>query len=145
MNQTNLKISPTIQKNRAIIAGLQEFLTTGIPEAAKFVPQITHHFAPGLYAREMWLPAGALIVGKIHKHEHLTHLSYGKCEVATDEQIVLLEGPLTFKSHVGVKRVILAHSDLLWTTFHHTQETDIEAIERELVTESYDALIGVQS
>lgn len=127
-----------VQNNRRVIFQLQDFLTNDIPDAAKFVPEIKHHFAPGMYAREMFMPKGALIVGKIHKHEHLTTLAYGKCEVATDQQIVVLEGPLTFSSPVGVKRVIYAHTDLLWTTYHATHETDLAAIEKELIAETYD-------
>jgi ABC-type hemin transport system ATPase subunit len=31
---------------------------------------LKHHFADGIYAREMHIPKGHVIVGKIHRHEN---------------------------------------------------------------------------
>lgn len=127
-----------IDHNRKIIFQLQDFLVNEVPEAAKVNPPVKHYFAKGVYAREMLIPAGTLIIGKIHKHEHLNIISFGRCEVATDQKIELIDGPYTFTSPVGVKRVVLAHTDTLWTTIHVTNETDLEKIEKETIAESYD-------
>ena len=35
---------------------------------------VTHHFSKDLYARELFIPAGTLLVGKIHKHERQYYL-----------------------------------------------------------------------
>jgi hypothetical protein len=34
---------------------------------------VRHYFAPGLYAREMTIPAGVTLTGAVHKTEHLEH------------------------------------------------------------------------
>ena len=129
-----------VQNNRSIILRLQDFLQNEMPDSVKINPPVKHYFAKGVYAREMLIPKGTLIVGKIHKHDHLNIISYGRCEVATDEKIQMLEGPLTFTSPVGVKRVVLAHEDTLWTTIHVTSETDLDASEKETIAESYDEI-----
>lgn len=121
------------------IMALQEEMMSW-PEEMKYIPPVNHHFAPGLYAREMMIPKGTLIVGKIHKHAHLNHISYGKICVSTFEGVVCLEGPLTMVSPVGVKRVVYALEDTLWTTFHVTEETDLEKIEHYVIAKEYSEI-----
>ncbi len=114
------------------------------PEEMKCIPPVKHHFAPGLYAREMFIPAGTLIVGKIHKHAHLNHITYGDICVSTFEGIVRLQGPLTMVSPIGVKRVVYAVTDTLWTTFHVTEETDLEKIEEYVIAEDYSEIASIE-
>src|SRR5689334_15204844 len=45
---------------------------------------LQHVFAPGAYARTIFIPAGTVIVGKIHKHQHLNILSQGVVTVVTE-------------------------------------------------------------
>ncbi len=114
------------------------------PEEMKCMPPVKHYFAPGLYAREMFIPAGRLIVGKIHKHAHLNHISFGDICVSTYEGIVRLQGPLTMVSSVGVKRVVCAVTDTLWTTFHVTEETDLEKIEDYVIAKDYSEITSIE-
>jgi hypothetical protein len=92
-----------------------------------------HHFAAGLYARELRIPAGTLLTGKVHKTEHLNILSAGTITVWTEEGMRTLSAPFTLVSQPGTKRVGYAHSDCVWTTVHATDETDLERLEAELV------------
>ena len=102
--------------------------------------KITHHFAPGVYAREMFMPAGCLITGKIHKTEHLNMLSQGKVSVSNKGESIIMEAPHTFVSPVGTKRAIYAHEDSTWTTIHVTDLTDPDQIEKEVIAENYQEL-----
>jgi hypothetical protein len=106
------------------------------------MPQIDcplqHHYAPGLYAREILLPKGSLVVGKIHKHAHINTISRGHVTVYTEFGESDLIGPTTFTSKVGTKRVVLAHEDTIWTTYHVTEETDLDKIEEHVIAKSYD-------
>jgi quercetin dioxygenase-like cupin family protein len=112
------------------------------------LPQIDcplkHHFAPGSYAREIFLPAGSLVVGKIHKHAHVNVISQGHCTVYTDTGTRELRAPVTFVSEPGTKRVVLAHADTVWTTVHVTNETDLTKIEDEVIATSYDELAQLE-
>lgn len=102
-----------------------------------------HHFAPGAYARELFVPAGRIVIGKIHRHAHINVLSMGKCTVFTEDGLVDLEAPATFVSSPGTKRAVLTHTDVVWTTVHVTNETDLGKLEAELIAPSYDELDGI--
>lgn len=105
---------------------------------------VTHHFAPGLYAREIWLPKGVIVVGKIHKHSHINTISVGEVVVATEFGLSRLKGPHTFISEAGAKRAVVALSDTIWTTYHVTEETDVEKIEEEIIAKSYADLVSLE-
>lgn len=91
-----------------------------------------HHFAKGMYAREIFIPAGVLLTGKVHKTEHL-NVCVGDITVWTEDGMKRLTGHNTIVSKPGAKRVGYAHGDTYWTTFHVTDETDIEKLEALLV------------
>lgn len=99
---------------------------------------VNHHFAPGLYAREFNMRKGYVVVGKIHKHEHLSYLAKGSCSVLTEKGVEHLKAPLMFTSFPGAKRVVFAHEDLTWITFHPTDETDLDKIEDYVIAKSFD-------
>lgn len=99
---------------------------------------VRHWFAPGIYARELFIPAGTLLTGKIHKHEHLCIMSAGDMEVLTDTGIVRVQAPFTIVSPAGTKRIALAHADTVWTTIHPTHETDLDKLEALLIAETED-------
>lgn len=100
---------------------------------------LQHVFAPGAYARTIFIPAGTVIVGKIHKHQHLNILSKGEVTVFTEgggkEE---LSGPLTMVSPPGTKRAVYAHTDTVWTTIHLTEETDLDKIEAHVIAPTYE-------
>lgn len=92
----------------------------------------THHFAPGLYAREMFIPAGTVLTGAVHKSEHLA-IFVGDITVWSEGVMVRLTGHHTFVSKPGAKRVGYAHADTWCTGFFPTEETDIALLEKALV------------
>jgi hypothetical protein len=98
---------------------------------------VTHHFAPGLYAREIFLPAGFVVVGKIHRHAHINTISKGRVSVATEFGTTELQAPCTFVSQPGTKRVVVAHEDTIWTTYHPTDETDLGRIEAHVIAPTF--------
>jgi hypothetical protein len=99
-----------------------------------------HYFAEGLYAREITIPKGTTLTGKIHKFEHLNIISKGDISVMTEAGIKRIQAPATIISQPGTKRVGYAHEDTVWTTIHATTERDLVKLEDILVTNSYVAL-----
>lgn len=97
---------------------------------------VVHHFSKGVYARELHIPAGVTLTGKIHKFENLNILSKGEMSVLTDDGIKRVSAPFTVVSPPGTKRVAYAHTDCIWTTIHGTDSRDVEAIEIEFVSNS---------
>ncbi len=120
------------------IMQLQEYMQT--LESTLENCTLRHIFAPGSYAREMTIPKGTLIIGKIHKHAHLNIISKGKVRVATEFGPIYFEAPHTFVSEVGTKRAVYALEDTIWTTIHVTEETDLAKIEDYVIAKSYEEL-----
>ena len=102
---------------------------------------LTHFFAPGVYVRQMFIPKGLVVTGKIHKTRHVSIISKGKVSVATERGLEILEGPHTFINEPGDKRAVYAHEDTTWTTIHPTDETDLAKIEDEVVAKDYSELL----
>lgn len=98
---------------------------------------IIHHFSHNVYAREMRAVAGTLLVGKIHRHQNLNILSEGEVSVLSVDGQYRVKAPYTFVASPGAKRVIYAHTDVVWTTIHGTPETDLEKIENEFIAKTY--------
>jgi len=97
-----------------------------------------HHFSKGIYARELRIPAGTLLTGKIHKFENLNIISQGDISVFTEEGVKRIQAPCTIVSPPGTKRIGYAHTDTVWTTIHATEETGLEALESELIAASFE-------
>lgn len=103
---------------------------------------LRHHFSPGLYGREIFMPAGTCVVGKIHRHAHINTVSKGRCLVYTEHGTELLEAGDTFISQPGTKRAVFVIEDTLWTTTHAnpTNSQDIPWLEDQIIAPSFDAL-----
>lgn len=102
---------------------------------------VVHHFSKGVYARELHIPAGTTLTGKVHKFTNLNILSKGEISVSTESGIERVSAPYTVVSPPGTKRVAFAHTDCIWTTIHGTDETDLEKIEAEFVTDSHKSYL----
>lgn len=98
---------------------------------------LTHTFASGAYARTIFIPKDTLVVGKIHKHDHLNMLMSGKVVVATEEGPAIYEAPRVMVSKGGTKRVVYTYTDTIWTTVHLTEKTDLDEIEEEIIAKDY--------
>lgn len=93
-----------------------------------------HRFADGVYAREITIPAGTLVVGKIHKTRCLHIVSKGSILIGADgEADRLITAPCTFVAEPGARRVGLAVEETVWTTIHGTDTTDLAELELELI------------
>lgn len=99
---------------------------------------VTHRFTPGCYLREIFMPTGTLIVGKIHKTEHFNIVLAGECLVATVEGIKHIKAPYTFVSAAGVQKVVYVIKDCIWQTTHVTEETDLDKIEAQVIATEHD-------
>lgn len=103
---------------------------------------VWHHFAPGLYARQMFIPAGTVLTGAVHKTEHLCIVS-GDIDVTTDDGVRRITAQqLVIKSAPGAKRAGFTHADTFWTTVHATDETDLDKLVIELTESTNQQLLG---
>ncbi|WP_336163584.1 hypothetical protein [Acinetobacter ursingii] len=94
---------------------------------------VFHHFAPNVYMRQMDAPAGALVVSKMHRTEHMNILIKGAVTVVTENGIEYLKAPVVLKSAAGTKRIGYFHEDSSWITVHPTESKDLDEIERQVI------------
>jgi hypothetical protein len=103
---------------------------------------VWHHFAPGLYARKMFIPKHTVLTGAVHKTEHLCIIS-GVINVTTDEGVrMIADVQEIITSKPGTKRAGFALEDTYWTTVHATNETDLDKLVEELVEATSQQLLG---
>jgi len=94
---------------------------------------ITHRFTEGMYIREMRIPAGTMLTSMVHKTEHPFVISEGAIKISSDEGGVILEAPYTGITKPNTRRAGHALTDVVWTTFHITDETDVEKIAEQIL------------
>lgn len=113
------------------------------------MPQVSlpvrHFFSPGVYARELSIPAGHCLTGAVHKYEQLNILSQGTMQVLTEDGIREVSAPFTVVSPPGTKRIAYTITDCVWTTILGTHETDVLKIEKEFVLKSKEEYLTWRS
>ena len=99
---------------------------------------VKHSFADGCYIREIFNPAGELLVTKIHKKKHPFFLMEGKMSILTEEGVKHIEAPHHGITEPGTKRIIYTHTDCVFITVHATESTDVKEIEKEVIAENFE-------
>ena len=89
---------------------------------------VAHHFGPGIYIREVTLPAGIFAVGHAQKFDHLNIMLTGKVAIVDDGKVRVLEAPLIFTGKPG-RKVGYVIETCVWQNVYATEETDIDALE----------------
>jgi hypothetical protein len=87
----------------------------------------THYFTPGVYAREIEIPKGTVLVGAVHRVQNLAIVSKGCMELLTDSGTVIVSaGGRPINCMPGNANAALALEDSVWTNFfpNPTNETD---------------------
>lgn len=106
------------------------------------LPQITaepvHRFAPGLYCRQLTMPAATVWMSKTHKHDHFAFIMSGSCTVVSESGKETFYAPFMMKTQAGTKRLLVIHEECTWITVHAVspelnQVEDLEKIEEQLV------------
>lgn len=117
-----------------------------LEEALINTPQIDcpvrHHFAPGVYAREITIPKGTVLVGAVHKRDNLVVLSAGRLRLVTDDGTIEIAAPHTRMCKAGAKNAAVALEDSVWTNFFATDETDTDKLVELLTDSTADELLG---
>jgi quercetin dioxygenase-like cupin family protein len=97
---------------------------------------LTHTFSEGVYAREIFMPKGMIVVGHMHKTRHLNIVSTGKAKVWYNGEVHEVVAPITFESEPNQRKVLYIEEDMFWTTIHITDETDVGKLEDILIDKS---------
>lgn len=105
-------------------------------------PDVRHFFCGGVYAREMFIPAGGCVIGAVHLRDHVVSV-LGHLTVFSPEGLQTLDGYNTFESKAGTQRTLFAHDDSWITTYHSNpgDERDLQKLEAMNVTDDLDMVL----
>ncbi len=140
-----LTIEKTLLEHPERIFGNQDIVTA---QGDNPLCPLKHSFIGDRYIREIFIPAGCMIVGKIHKTDHPIFLMSGKIRILDEfKGESLLEAPMTICSMAGSKRVGLAVEDTVWVEVlpnpnGHKQICD--ELEDELIAKNYSEIECVE-
>jgi hypothetical protein len=95
---------------------------------------VNHSFGDGCYIREWNSPPGVLTVSKVHKIAHPFFVLKGKVSVLTEGGVQTITAPYYGITQPGTKRLLYTHEETQWVTVHVTDETDLTAIEEEIIS-----------
>jgi hypothetical protein len=136
------KISTELARGRCSAREQILALEDRLRELPQLDIKTTHRFSKGLYAREIFIPKGTVLVGKVHRFENLNIISQGDITVLTEDGALRIKAPFTVVSPPLTKRVGYAHEDTVWTTVHATDETDPEKLEDELICPTFPDMLS---
>lgn len=108
--------------------------------ALREMPQIpcpvTEHFGPGIYIREIFIPADTFAIGYHHKVGSLNYLVKGSMRVVTpDGDSRIIDAPLIFESGPG-RKVVYAITDVVFQNIFATTERNFAKLAAELIEDS---------
>ena len=126
-----VEITDTFSANQAI-----EQVEERLLDFPQLEMPLTHRFAPGVYLREIFMPAGSIVIGHRHKTEHFNLVLTGRLNVMINGVVEHLTAPCVFKSGVDVRKVLFIIEDTRWVTVHPTDETDLGKLEDLLIIKS---------
>lgn len=112
---------------------------------------LTHHFTPidkdlgcCLYARQVVLDKGHLIIGHIHNRPHINLLLAGKILVATETGRSYQQAPFVAAHNtVGVKKAIYVEEEAVLVTVclsRYSGEENLPDVERDIFAKMYEDL-----
>ena len=122
--------APTLGQIKALQDGLLE-LSGG--ETWEGDPE--HYFADGMYGRLLPIKAGMVVVGKMHRHEHLLILISGECVISTADGMQRFSGRHVWVSKPGEKRALVTVTDCEFMTVHLNESNtrDLAEIEADVI------------
>lgn len=97
-----------------------------------------HHFFPGIYIRECFMPAGAFVLGHEHLTEHANIILKGRARVTVGGEVQLIEAGTMIGSGPGVRKTLFILEDMIWQTVHANPDncTDIDVLEARIRVKS---------
>lgn len=109
-------------------------------ELAK-VPQVetpmTSTFAGGVCSRELFIPKGTLLIGKVHLTDHFNICLKGDLTFVTVDGPKRVVGPTMFVAPAGTKKMAYANEDSIWINMHPALTDDPDQIADALTVDKF--------
>ena len=107
-----------ISEARAAEEDAMNRLEAAVAKAEPVTCPLVHSFTPGIYIRQIFIPAGCVITSRVHKTEHHFILLRGVIAVKSDSEDVIYRAPHVGITQRGTRRALVAIEDTVWATVH---------------------------
>ena len=127
-------------KNQLIATGKVAVHKAGTPQSKEVqeVYPLKQHLEGGLYTRELFMPAGHVVISMVHKQNHPSFLLKGKVSYITDAgEIKTIVAPHTIFTQIGTQRVFYVHEDSSFCCVYKVKAKTFEEAEAEVYTNNY--------
>lgn len=115
-----------------------------LPEAERLDMRVDHEFMDGIYIRRLHIPAGTVVVGKVHRKDCLNVVESGDISILTEFGSRRVKSGFTGVSPAGIQKLGFAHEDTVFLNVFRTDCTDPSLVERELAIEP-DSLLLIET
>lgn len=123
-------------EERFSLSAILPKLETRMLEMPQVSCPVIHRFGPGVYIREVCIPANTFAVGHYQNFEHLNAMLKGRISALNEDgSITELVAPMLFVGKPG-RKIGYIHEDTVWLNIYQTEETDIEKLESCFITKS---------
>jgi hypothetical protein len=98
--------------------------------------EVIHHMpddGSGVYAKEVRIPAGCVLLNHAHSFTHKSLLAAGTVVVSVDGVEAEHTGPAMLVIRHGVPHEVRSVTDAVWYCIHATDECDPERIDHTLI------------
>lgn len=118
-----------------------EKMESAMLECAQVEIPVIDRFVNGMYMREITIPKGTLLTGRVHLFDYADIMLSGDISVATKDGCVRYTGANVLTGVAGRKRAGYAHEDTRWLTVHRTEfESGDDFVNKLTVTTVKDYL-----
>ena len=134
-----LGINPALVAEFGVINAVEHAL---VKKHGRSFGDVSHHFIPGHYLRQVRMPAGTLGVSLVHE-SYNPYTVVGHVSVYEEQSGAIrhILGTLSSVTVPGTHRLLYCHADTVWTTMHATDETDVGKLVSMLTSHSNNPLL----
>ena len=103
---------------------------------------LKHFFLDGLYLRQITIPAGVVLTGKIHRHKTMNMITRGKVAIYSEFDEQIITAPFMYISEAGTKKACFTLAETTIINGHMTHETDLRKLELLFTMDDYPKIEG---
>jgi len=96
--------------------------------------ELSHLFLENAYCRKLIMPANSVIMGCVHKSEHITVCCYGVSDVVDNKgNKERVTAGMVWITPIGMERAVHVIEESCWVTFHVGKFDSVADAEQKLV------------
>lgn len=136
-DEITLDYRAVLRANRSLARAMRRETMTSLVAALmehgqRESPPVKHTLCNGMYMRELFIPAGTLVAGRVHTSECLNICSSGDIEIVTEHGLIRVGAGYTAVSPAYSQKLGYAYADTVWVNVFRTDLTDLGQLERAL-------------